>query len=603
MTAKISDPSISVIDVNVPDVYNVKAEFRYNYYTKDESNVEFTRVVPSEKSPRYVRLTWTPPRLSLNDMTSTSGGTASPVGLILKNADKITSEDNYVNPDYVSHIFSDVTAIEQGSADMENYSRITNSSVESVFKMAKEQAEVLLKEGEKSDDLFKQQLPTFIQTYYTLSNLPASSLGLRVIRPGDQVEDDASFLRSVLNNVSLSVKINKKLIPDIFRGSKMTGFEENITMLSRLHSKDEAFVKNRKETLINPVSVTTKYSSDGKNIVRMIGYIIDRYEPTPAGFIKNKTFYLDGGSKSTFDDLTVLYGREYIYSVRSVASVSILAYDVDKKTPIVAEVFLSSRPNSTAVECYEYVPPPEPEYIKFIYNYSENNMTLVWEAPTNPQQDIKQYQVFRRKSIRHPFELIAMYDFSDSTGPNGLKYLTGEVVDGNAVGERPELDYLITKSKIPVLMHTDKDFAVDAEMGESSDFIYAVCSVDAHGMISNYSTQYRVFFDIYRNRLVPRVICDKGSPRPYPNMNLKMDAFKDAIRLSGQEQRDMQIFFSPEYLRLSDSAGTSRNIVQVQRPDKPTEKPYYLLQLINLDNQKFQTLKLIVKDENKLTSP
>ena len=604
MPAQISDPSLSIIEVNVPDVKELTSEFRYNFYTRDERTTEFvpTSMTPLDKIPRYVRLEWTLPLLSLNDV---GGSIKAPVpGTIKMNIDKTASEDSYVNPDYVSHTFSDVSAIENGSADMENYSRITNSSAESVFKMAKEQVEAIIKEGERKDEIFNSQVSTFAQTFNSLSNLPNNALGLRVFDKSGRTEDTSQFLRAVLNNVSLSVKVNKKVIVDVFKNSKMSSSKNNLDTLKSLYEESKKFVKNRKKTLINPVTVSDKYSSEDRNSVRLLGYIIDRYESTAEGLVKDKTFYLDGSQNSTYDDTTVLYGKTYFYSIRSVASVKVLAYAYDEETPVLAELFLASRPTTSAVECFEFVPPPEPEHINFIYDYSEKNLLIVWDPPTNPQRDIKQYQVLRRKSHLHPFELVAQYCFDDSDpGPGGSRYVTGEKVDGNKPDISPDLSYLVTQSKFPVLVHRDEDFFVDAEMSEASKYIYAICSVDAHGMVSNYSTQYEVTFDVYKNRLVSRVICDKGSPRPYPNMNMRMDVFKDALRISGNEQREMQVYFSPEYLNLTDAAGTIRKVVEVQTSDKSTDKPYYLMQLINLDNQKFQTLKLSIVDPDGLTVP
>jgi hypothetical protein len=157
---------------------------------------------------------------------------------------------------------------------------------------------------------------------------------------------------------------------------------------------------------------------------------------------------------------------------------------------------------------------------------------------------------------------------------------------------------LVKVSDKPVYMHADEEFTVDPEFFVSSEYIYAIASIDAHGMISNYSSQHHVVFDPYKNRLVTKVVCDAGSPRQYPNMKLRTDAFKDVISVEGLAARQLKIFFTPEYLKVRDDRNVTYNIVEAQTPGNAS---YYLLQLINLDNQKMQLLKINVKDPENLT--
>jgi hypothetical protein len=231
-----------------------------------------------------------------------------------------------------------------------------------------------------------------------------------------------------------------------------------------------------------------------------------------------------------------------------------------------------------------------------------------WDMPVNPQRDVKQFQVFRRKSIREPFELIAQYGFDRSETGNGAtgRYKTGERVDANNIENMnvddlylvKEQDPRIVEMSYPVFMHVDEEFTVDSEFFTSSEYIYSICSVDAHGMISNYSSQHHVVFDPYMNKLVTKVVCDAGSPRPYPNMNLRMDAFKDVLSVSGDSARKLDVYFTPEYLGVKDDRNMKYKVVEAQTTN---QNPYYVLQLINLDNQKTQILKINVKDPQNLT--
>jgi hypothetical protein len=122
-----------------------------------------------------------------------------------------------------------------------------------------------------------------------------------------------------------------------------------------------------------------------------------------------------------------------------------------------------------------------------------------------------------------------------------------------------------------------------------------VCSVDAHGLTSNYSEQKLVSFDVYKNKLFVEFISVSGSPRQYPNMNLNLKAFKDVIKLRGDETKNLDVYFSPEYFQLYDSNNQKIPILELQK-NYSSSQNFYMLQLINLDNQKTQLIKIDVKD-------
>jgi hypothetical protein len=609
MTAMISDPSCSVSEVNVPEITDISAKFIYNYYAIDERSREGDNTnLPLEKVPRYVEVSWQPPRLSVYELTKKGSlkgdeGSRTPIA---DNASKIISEDNYANQDYVTHTFSDIGAITQGSTDLENYSRLSYANVESVYKMARQQIEEFVADGEVLDSLHQEQLPTFVDAFNSLANFPRDSLGLRVYDDKMNLTDEGDLLSSISNNLSLNVKVNSKVIPDIFNSSTVKSTRTNLdALMSKNKDSRLSFNKDKgKIVRVDPVTTSQDYIPNNRNPVKIIGYSIERYLSTPDGFKKEKTHYIESAAVTHFYDLEVIYGQTYIYAVKVIASVNLLAYGSDGETPTVLELFVSSRPTSSSIECFEYSPPPPPDNIRFVYDYLRSNLLVLWDMPVNSQQDIKQFQVFRRSSIKAPFELIAQYGFDKTyAGQFGeQKYTTSESVDGNNLAAiSPENSYLIKTTDYPVFVHKDEDFVVDTEFFESPTYIYCVCSIDAHGMISNYSTQHEVTFDPYKNKLVMRLISDAGAPRPYPNMNLKMDAFKDIIKISGNEERELSVYFNPEYLSVVDDKGIYHKIVDAVSPGRPDEKPYYVLQLINLDNQKYQLVKIEVKDPKNLT--
>ena len=56
----------------------------------------------------------------------------------------------------------------------------------------------------------------------------------------------------------------------------------------------------------------------------------------------------------------------------------------------------------------------------------------------------------------------------------------------------------------------------DYQFQPNTDFIYAVCSIDAHGQISNYGAQIKVNLDSKTHKLTVRQISPPGAPLVFP---------------------------------------------------------------------------------------
>jgi len=584
--------------LNIPEVSTFAAKFTYNYFLKDERINEYfpptaattgAQVQNLDKLPRYVTLDWSISKT--NDLVYSFPDTSQ---MTIEEADLqglIVVEDSFFNPSYISHTFSSVSSIEQGANDLENYSRMNQSNAESIIGMIKDQ---LTDQTKSTDNPY--YFSRLSKAYYNLADLPKSFLGLRILdKEKKEIMDEDGILRSISNSLSLSVKINNSLASDFFQNS--IDKKKNFSSLA-VHSE---LSKTQKNDIVDLPSVDKKfldfYPTKGLPI-KIIGYIIERYRSTNEGFVLEKKFYFENSNFSKFVDQSVLYGSTYIYSIRAVASIDLLTWgDID--TVLVSRVYASSRATTFPVECYEYIPPPEPTGLDFTFNYAESNLIISWDSPANPQKDIKQYQVFRRKSIREPFELISQICFDDSLpGEGNSRYFTYEKVDPNNIDQMDrDLKRFVKISKYPIFSFVDKDFVIDTEFFEKTSYIYAICSVDAHGMISNYSEQKQVSFDPYKNKIVITSICGVGSPRPYPNMNLKLDAFKDTIRVEGQESRKMSVYLNPEYFKVKDSKNAEYETLKFEsKKIKNDGPPYYLMQFINLDNQKTQVVKIKITD-------
>ena len=606
--------SRSTYVVNIPEVTNFSSDFVYNFYTIKE-RTESINNINSQLSPRYVALSWNP--LSRSENYDYVDGNETTEALI----NNIVSEDDTFSRFYYSRNSSEVTDIQKAAIDLDVYFGL--NFVNDFFDISNKNA--LLKIIASSDTFTKkksaidEKIKGIYDQYDALSDLPAQVLGLQVVDAQGIIVDKGNLFKTLTSSLSLNVKINKLVAQDVLSNAEIGNQE--LDQLKKLipgsdESKDVILPASELKS-INNGTVTTHRP-------RIKGYIIRRYRyDSDGGLTEEFVKYLKNSSLSSYNDSGVVYGGKYVYSLNVVAEIDILGdSDNDGKVDILT-VKIASRSVLTDVSCYEFKPPPPPADIKFNFDYVKRNVIITWDFPVNPQSDIKQFQVFRRATLDQPFELIAQYGFdrsttsfeaksklsselglnaadSDQTSGNfaNRRFITGEIVDANNISSMSsEFKHLVKDFDLPTYKHVDVDFVIDNEFFESTSYIYAICSVDAHGMISNYSSQYKVNFEFYKNRLISQLICDEGAPRTYPNMNLRSDTFKDSINTTGMKIKSLDIYFSPDHYEVIDESGTNFKVVNIQLPDKQQqiEKPFYQMQIINLDNQKMKVLKMNIE--------
>tara|TARA_Y100001937_G_scaffold125992_1_gene194135 strand:+ start:587 stop:2605 length:2019 start_codon:yes stop_codon:yes gene_type:complete len=323
------------------------------------------------------------------------------------------------------------------------------------------------------------------------------------------------------------------------------------------------------------------------NQIGVVGYIVERYRKGQVGGQPDKKFFVDGGLSKNYIDTEVTYGEIYYYSVRSVyvreALVETFTPAGVAKGPELVRQYLASSPSILGrVETKETQPPNEPDAIFFKFNYNaKRGLIINWQYPVGRSRDTKYFQVFRRKTIYEPFECIAELDFNNSA----VKSIRREKVNDDAV----------IKCRGPKTFYEDSDFTRD------SSFIYAVCSVDAHGLTSPYSYQTRVTFDKSTNRIEQKSISRSGAPKQYPNFYVDPDEdetvsayslTQDVISSSGKQR--VKIYLDPVCEEFRLETGEVRTLTSVH-PDS-TGGPVYKMHFINLDRQKDDSLEIRITD-------
>ncbi len=231
---------------------------------------------------------------------------------------------------------------------------------------------------------------------------------------------------------------------------------------------------------------------------------------------------------------------------------------------------MASKPTvPSIVDCQEIVPPPPPQDVKFIWNYDTDKLCITWSYPNTPQRDVKQFQVFRRRTISEPYQLVKQFYFDDSAVPAPYN-------------ETPD-PRLVEVDLTPRLYWCDDEFTKD------TSYIYTLGSVDAHGMVSNYGPQTHVKFDRYGNKLKLKRISPEGAPRPYPNSSLYAEAFLDSV-VESQKYR-MQIAFQPEQLNVVDNNGRDLGFLKTEEVGG-----CYKFLIMNTDLGVSNTVTVSIKD-------
>lgn len=389
-----------------------------------------------------------------------------------------------------------------------------------------------------------------------------------------------------MNNRSVRVIVNKKHQADLMRISMKSLGALNPTLYHKSYAD-----KNRKIELENAATskkaqatfaalqdqlCTTAVVIDNNSGVRgnkvlagadvalndfsqivLIGHVIEKFKissedggkrPIESFLFLNDYGFMGSSERNPrikFNDTKVRYGEKYSYRSRYLYCVRFFDSHPTSKNHnhIKSFLVLSRESEESIVACEEFVPPPPPTVIKYRFNYTEDKgMILSWQIPNNPQSDIVKYQIFRRESVLEPFELIRQIDFDKSS----IRTPSREIVRGDLVSFAS--------------FHTN--IYEDTEFTRADKYIYAICSVDAHGLTSNYSPQIEVSFDADRNKIVKKTISNNPTPKQYPNLyiNSTDSGFESSARITHDVMKisnydKIRVYFDPEAIFVKSEQG------------------------------------------------
>ena len=565
MSNNFTFASLPAIVAGLDNAEVISSQFVYNFFVPDERVNEKFSTFPVDgltdqayfasrigQTPRYVRVDFKAPNFS-NTITG-----LKPFKRRLADGEKIIYETAPFNVNFSAIEVADTLV------DSRCY-EITSASLS--FSEIPEPAGYVYTPPSTSTTTIDNPKSLI---FNSLGNV--QSAGFRYARTDVREEVKSQFLRDV-RAFWTSVSINNMFIADIsnqiIKDQKSIFADEFAAVLDSANRIQDVSRENASPFKIMADSYDYTIPTDNVVVLdsdafeklpepqyQLVGYVAQKFSQQTDGTLKiyddlvfdtNKNFLIDAG---------VRYGGIYSYQIRAVYNVRlyVTAQDVKGRGAGIAQVdmLFATAGSNIDVDCIETVPPQPPEDLYFKLE-NDASLFIGWRFPLNKQRDIKKFQVFRRTSLNSPFEIIAELDFDDSFEP----FVSTEGI--------PEIYKF--KKRYPTTYFVDKAFNIN------SKFIYSIASIDAHGLSSNYSSQFEVTVNVFTETLNVKPVSRSGAPKPYPNIMLLSDFFPDLIKDSSHSK--MTVYFDPSYTDLTDNNNNSVNLITYN-----TNTPSYKIHIL-----------------------
>tara|TARA_B100001094_G_C18195866_1_gene810880 strand:+ start:12130 stop:13728 length:1599 start_codon:yes stop_codon:yes gene_type:complete len=212
--------------------------------------------------------------------------------------------------------------------------------------------------------------------------------------------------------------------------------------------------------------------------------------------LRNNFQFKNEKSYTVFDD-AIKYGKTYRYLLYPVFNITMPSYN---DFHMLDDYLYCDIPLDTKdIVCKETDRPFPPSYINF--SIKENKVNIQWLPENDGTGDVKGFQIFKRQTLDEPFQLVKQIEYhleSDVYSKNNL--VLEELIEKRNEGQPFEYYDKLEKDKI---------------------VIYAICAIDAHGQVSNYSSQIAIKYNFFNKHLETDLVSTPGAPLFYPNIFIK----------------------------------------------------------------------------------
>jgi hypothetical protein len=582
------------------DVTDLAGEFVYNYFQRDEStngsptssgivsgrtitSIDLSTDAGKSSLSRYVILTWNP-HFTIDDDEVL-------VHEFFEHTISLHHDDGEINYEdsEKSSMFSSINFQDKSSEG--NYYNFYPS--DDITRGTSVVTDAKISLNEKSQPIQGSD-GTFTTDIFNKGINRVQSLNLSVIIGNEvlssikkQISEDSTspFADDIANSGSVTDYIDRSI--DTFTSTTSTPDGEKLIFSN---AREIIWFKESYETV---PSEDTDYH---QHRVGIKGYIIEKRESDLDSIITDHPpIFIDGKDINLYIDAEVKYGSLYQYFVRTVyvSQFNMIEISEDDTTyKRYTAIIASKGSNKIDFLARDFEPPKPPENLQFRFFTGFDSLRIGWDYPINLQKDIKRVQIYRRDSINDPFSLLREYDFDDSSrkeySPASGNESTVRIVDDT-----------IIDSSTGEFIKIAPGFFYDVEFNENSKFIYALATIDAHGLTSMYSDQFEVSYDNLTNKVKTNFVSPHGAPKQYPNMKLKLDAFPDII--TNINRKYMTVGPLNDSTTISTVGGATSSKVFVYDETKHTgEVPMgsYTIQAISSEQQQSNLFKFSIYDDS-----
>lgn len=324
-------------------------------------------------------------------------------------------------------------------------------------------------------------------------------------------------------------------------------------------SQGNIFPKLKKiETIISEDFTTEEFAS--KNAVKC-GFLVEKFIKKGSAYnlLCGKFFSIpkveEGDAlknlPAVLEDEAIRYGQTYKYIV---SQVLLYTYPDPTNRFVLNRYLICDHPVfSKDIICKEFKRPPPPRVVKFKYYKSRDELKINWNRPGEFQEDDKGYQILKRESLSEPFRVIAQLE---GHGPNDLYEPSETVVDDLILKTPGEVKYSY----------------VDKSYNPNKITIYAIRTIDAHGMFSNYSTQLGLLYDSFEDNLIIDIVSESGAKRNKPNEFVYENSlfFENKVNIVDnlpvlKNVKKISLYVTPDFVNIKNKQKVVSNLEEKYR--------------------------------------
>lgn len=357
-------------------------------------------------------------------------------------------------------------------------------------------------------------------------------------------------------------------------GSKLD-FENNLNSFKKeniaIEASDNTVLFNKFQNFYNnPIEEESNQSNQAKCGSLFIGFLIKKHIKRTNGEFQinssNNFIYLDykeilSKNKIVLFDVNIQNSNYYSYEILPVFYVSV--NNTTQGWPERYHYLICQ--NSFICDflsTINYKQPDPPNALRAKYLYSKNKVLLEWDYPGGvSDDDIVGYQVYKRRKLEEPYKLYKYY----------MKKAIDMYLNFDLFSDIIDSSFIEVSSNALYLQDNMED---DIKSTDDDPHIYAVCSVNAYGSVSNFSNQIAVkYSDAYKDIIIDSISL-ANAPRQYPNMYLqrKSRIFENDNLLFNftpffKNKEKIKIYFTPDCYSLIKNNGQSKIITDFAKSD------------------------------------